>query len=84
MTGIHSIPTAPADTWLYCTNNNNGVRVGTNTNKVFVEDSGYLKHTGTNRYVGVYSTQDWRCYTSITGSSNIKDQTFTYYKYVSE
>jgi len=77
-------PNGSADTWLYCTNNNNGVRVGTNTNKVFVEDSGYLKNTGTNRYVGVYSTQDWRCYTSITGSSNIKNQTFTYYKYVSE
>ena len=77
-------PNGSTDTWLYCTNNNNGVRVGTNTNKIFVEDSGYLKHTGTNRYVGVYNSQDWRCYTSITGSSNIKEQTFTYYKYVSE
>jgi hypothetical protein len=77
-------PNGSTNTWLYCTNTNNGVRVGTNTDKVFVEDSGYLKHTGTNRYVGVYSTQDWRCYTSITGNSNIKGQTFTYYKYVSE
>ena len=40
------------DTWLYSTNTNNGVRVGTNTNKVWSLDSasGYLKHEGTSRY----------------------------------
>ncbi|MBQ2876838.1 MAG: hypothetical protein IJE25_07495 [Clostridia bacterium] len=66
--------------WLYCTNGNNGVRVGTNTSKIFSIDStsGYLKHTGTSRYVGVYVTNpDWRCYTSVT--SNIANQTLGFY-----
>ena len=65
--------------WLYCTATNNGVRVGTNTNKTFTIDatSGYLKHTGTNRYLGVYNSQDWRCYDNTTG--NTKDQSFAFY-----
>lgn len=67
-------------TWLYCTNTNNGVRVGTNENKVFtISTEGYLVHSGTSRYVGIYSSQDWRCYTSI--NNNIKDQTFKFYVY---
>ncbi len=70
-------------TWLYCTATNNGVRVGTNDNKVFtVSNQGYLVNSGTSRYIGVYNSQDWRCYTSI--NNNIQNQTFTYYKYVSE
>ena len=66
--------------WLYCTSTNNGVRVGTNTNKTFTIDatSGYLKHTGTSRYVGIYNSQDWRCYTST--STNIGNQTLAFYK----
>ena len=67
--------------WLYCTATNNGVRVGsTNSNKTFTIDSssGYLKHSGTSRYVGVYSSQDWRCYTST--STNIGNQTLAFYK----
>lgn len=72
-------PNGTTETWLYCNNTNNGVRVGDNDNKVFtLDNSGYLKHTGTNRYVGVYSSQDWRCYTSST-QANIKDQTFAFY-----
>ena len=66
--------------WLYCTSDNNGVRVGTNANKTFTIDSssGYLKHTGTNRYVGVYTTNpDWRCYTNTTG--NTAGQTLAFY-----
>ena len=63
---------------LYCTNSNNGVRVGTNANNVFVIDSGYLKNTATNRYVGIYNSADWRCYTSI--NNNIKDQTFSFWE----
>ncbi len=68
-------------TWLYCTNTNNGVRVGgTNENKVFtISTEGYLVHSGTSRYVGVYNSQDWRCYTTI--NNNIKDQTFKFYVY---
>ena len=71
---------ASDDTWLYCTNSNNGVRVGTNDNKTFKVEEGYLFHNGTSRYVGIYSSQDWRCYTSI--NSNIENQTFTYFKKV--
>lgn len=66
--------------WLYCTATNNGVRVGTNTNKTFVWDSSnYLKHVGTSRYLGVYNNQDWRCYTTNTGSSNIAGQSFQFF-----
>ncbi len=70
------------NTWLYCTSTNNGVRVGDNDSKVFTIDSstGYLKHTGTSRYLGVYNNQDWRCYTNTTG--NTKDQTFAFYREV--
>ena len=72
-------PNGDAQNWLYCTSTNNGVRVGTNANKTFVidDDFGYLKHTGTNRYVGVYNAQDWRCYTS-TGT-NISNQKLEFY-----
>ena len=65
-------------TWLYCTATNNGVRVGTNTNKAFTFESNYLKHVETGRYVGVYTTNpDWRCYTSI--NTNIQGQTFQFF-----
>ena len=68
-----------SDTWLYCTNTNNGVKVGTNEAKTFVLDaaSGYLKHEGTSRFLGVYNSQDWRCYTNTTG--NTVDQTFQFF-----
>lgn len=64
---------------LYCTDANNGVRVGTNTNNSLftISDQGYLFNDATSRYVGVYISSDWRCYTSI--NNNIKDQTFTFY-----
>ena len=74
-------PKGSTTTWLYCTNSNDGVRVGTNANKIFTIDatSGYLKNTATSRYVGVYTTNpDWRCYTSTTG--NIANQTLAFYK----
>ena len=64
-------------TWLYCTNTNNGVRVGDNTNKVYEIKANYLYHTATSRYIGVYNAQDWRCYTSI--NDNIKDQTLQFF-----
>ena len=64
--------------WLYCTNANNGVRVGgTNANKTFTYSSNYLQHVGTSRYLGVYNNADWRCYTSNTG--NIGNQTFGFF-----
>ena len=63
---------------LYCTNSNNGVRVGTNSNNAFTLDGGYLKNTATSRYVGIYNSQDWRCYTASGG--NIANQSFAFYK----
>ena len=74
-------PNGTTSKWLYCTNDNNGVRVGTKNNKIFTIDasSGYLKNTATSRYVGVYTTNpDWRCYTSTT--TNIANQTLAFYK----
>ena len=67
-----------ANVWLYCTNANNGVRVGDNENNLFVLKDGYLYHSATSRYLGVYNSEDWRCYTSI--NSNIEGQTFAFYK----
>ena len=75
-------PNGSSATWLYCNNNNDGVRVGTTNKKLFKLNSGYLQNVGTSRYLGIYNSQDWCCYTSITGNSNIKGQTFAFYKYV--
>ena len=40
-------------------------------------ESGYLKHTVTNRCIGVYNNQDWRCYTD---KDNFAGQTLKFYK----
>ena len=69
---------AAKDTWLYCTSTNNGVRVGNNENKTFAWSNDYLQHVGTSRYLGIYNTQDWRCYTTHT-ATNIANQTFQFY-----
>ena len=75
-------PNGVTNKWLYCTNTNNGVRVGDNENNTFEMDgSGYFKHIDTNRFLGVYNNADWRCYTTNTGSSNITGQTFAFYVY---
>ena len=77
-------PNGDTTSWLYCINNNNGLRIGTigtGDDKIFVLDSsGYLKNVGQARYVGIYGTQDWRCYLNTTG--NIANQTFAFYKRV--
>lgn len=76
-----------ATTTLYCLDSNNGLRIGTGSGTYsdvfFMDASGYLKATIGNvtRYVGIYSSQDWRCYTS-PNANNIKDQTFAFYKRV--
>ncbi len=75
--GYTFYPNGTTATWLYCTNSNNGVRVGTNNAKTFKIDGGYLKHSGTSRYVGIYNSADWRCYTSNGG--NIENQTIAFY-----
>lgn len=76
-------PNGDKKKWLYCTNTNNGVRVGTNDNKVFLPfaENAYngLKNSATNRYVGVYKKQDWRCYDNL--HDNIKNAKISYFKY---
>ena len=59
--GYTFYPDGETETWLYCTNSNNGERVGDNANNTFKIQSGYLYHSGTSRYVGIYDSQDWRC-----------------------
>ena len=86
--GYSFYPYGNAETWLYCTNTNNGVRVGTNSNNVFtIVDGGvideeqqayYLFNSSTERYIGIYNRSDWRCYTSV--NNNIKNQSFAFYK----
>ena len=77
--GYTFYPKGDTEKWLYCTNTNNGVRVGTNDAKTFTIKDDYLYHNGTSRYVGIYNSSDWRCYTSI--NSNISGQSFSFYKY---
>ena len=79
--GFMFYPNGDTTTWLYCTNTNNGVRVGTNSNNIFnLTDEGYLQNDATGRYLGIYNTQDWRCYSTI--NSNIEGQSFAFYKKV--
>ena len=78
--------------YLYCTNANNGLRVGTNNANTFVittsdeeENFGvdYLTATETAvpRYIGVYISQDWRSYDAIN-AANIKNTVTGFYKKV--
>ena len=71
--------------YLYCTNTNNGVRVGTNSNNAFVikvadanNTNDYLYNSATSRYIGVYNNSDWRCYTTV--NNNIKNTVVAFYK----
>ena len=75
--------------WLYSINNNNGIRIGDNTDKEFkiVEGTGddagnfFLYHIAQSRYLGVYYTNpDWRGYTTI--NTYITGQTLKFYKKV--
>ncbi len=85
--GYMIYPVGDNSKWLYSTDANNGVRVGTNANKAFelnVTDAGKpdykgFKHIATNpRYLGVYNNQDWRAYTSI--HANIEKSTIELFK----
>ena len=71
------------ETWLYCTNANNGVRVGTGEAKEFTINANYLYTSQTTdpRHIGVYNEQDWRCYKPSSGAiaTNIADQTLAFY-----
>ena len=68
------------DNYLYLTATNNGMRIGT-TVAVWNITGGYLNSVdskGETRYVGVYNSQDWRCYTSI--NNQISGQTLEFWK----
>ena len=88
-TGYTFYPDGETETWLYCTNTNNGVRVGAGDAKHFTVDKGYLTTTETDdqRYLGIYNSQDWRCY-KLTNEgaiqTNIAGQTFKFYKKVGD
>lgn len=84
--GYTIYPNGDKEKWLYCTNSNNGLRVGTNTDKTFVIENHtngepFLKHVVHARYIGVYNSSDWRCYTSV--NSNITATKTRFYKFVS-
>ena len=76
--GYTFYPNGDDETWLYCTSTNNGVKVGTGDANIFTTNGGYLYNSSQGRYVGVYNSQDWRCYTNTTG--NITDQSFSFFK----
>ena len=62
-------PNGSTTVWLYCTNTNNGVRVGTNDNSSFIiDDNGYLVHKATSRYLSLFSNSQWRCYTNTNNN----------------
>lgn len=91
--GYTFYPNGSTTKYLYCLNDNKGVRIGTPTantteDHTFAISDGYLtasftaNNQTTNRYIGVYNSSDWRCYTSNSGTSNIAGQTFAFYKYI--
>ncbi len=70
------------ESYLYVIANNNGVRVGSTVAVWNITDN-YLTAPDTAatpvvRYLGVYNSQDWRCYSSI--NSNITEQTLEFWK----
>ena len=93
-TGGYTIYSAgTTDSWLYCTDANNGLRVGDYTQTIWNldNDSGYLccmDPSENTRYLGVYDnnngdtsvTPNFRVYKNTTG--NTKNQTLTFYKLV--
>ncbi len=72
-----------AETWLYCINNNDGLRIGSDAEAMTFEiKDDYIYNTIRNRYIGIYNSQEWRSYTLTSGGSfptNIKEQTFAFY-----
>ena len=76
------------DNYLYCNDANDGVRVGTNTNRTFSiykdkenKKANFLKSKTQSRYLGYNSkNKDWYSYTSI--NSTIKGTITAFYKKV--
>lgn len=73
--------------YMYCRDDNNGIRVGDNDSdrskfeiKTKSSNTHFLYNTYTKRYLGVYKSQDWRCYTTI--HDYIKGTITAFYKKV--
>lgn len=74
-------PNGQTDKWLYSATSGTNVRVGNSkTNNIFTLDAKtkYLKNTGNNRYLGVYSNSVWRAYAGTTENA-IAGQTLYFY-----
>lgn len=71
--------------YLYTTNTNNGVRVGSTSDSWVItaakNDAFNLKDTAQGRYLTLYSTTNWRCYTSAYVYSASSDQNGECYLY---
>ena len=89
--GYQIYPAGTTESWLYCVDHNNGLRVGTEFDTVWNLDSatGYLSCVdsgGNTRYMGIYDNNNgdtsvnpnFRTYKNTTG--NTKNQTTTFYK----
>ena len=59
--------------------------MGTNADNKFSFTDGFLKNVATSRWVGVYNSQDWRCYPGNDPSTinNIKNTVTAFYKKIS-
>lgn len=72
--------------YMYCRDNNDGIRVGESIRNEFEikikssNNANFLFNTYTKRYLGVYKSQDWRCYTTI--HDYIKGTITAFYKKV--
>ncbi len=69
-TDTYTITVADGTNYLYCTNDNNGLRIGTTSDtwKITVADASKnlfnFQDTKQSRYLSAYNNQDWRCYTN--------------------
>lgn len=64
--------------YLYTTNDNNGVRVGTTQHAwAYDASANSFKNTTTNRYLGIYNAQNWRCYTTVN-QTNYKESSTSF------
>ncbi len=72
--------------YLYTTNTNNGVRVGgTEGTWLYNNSDNSLKFVNTDRFLGIYNAQDWRCYTSVNQTNYKESSTsFKFYKVSAE
>lgn len=66
-TDTYTITVADGTNYLYCTNDNNGLRIDTTADEWKITSAGtnvfYFQDTKQSRYLSAYNNQDWRCYT---------------------